>query len=205
MNLRKQIFERIYRTSPDVKSLPWHRAEPHDLLKQAIGSATTTGRALDLGCGEGVNSTYLAKMGFSVVGIDFIPAALTAARLEAERAGVDVEFVQADVLEYQSAEPFDLVVDSGCLHHISKRKHEHYRRRLYEWLAPGGSFVLVHFSSRPAVGWVPKGPNHLRRHQVEALFSELHLAAQDETHYDVPLPMGKMRAGVYWFTRPQAG
>ncbi len=204
MNVRQRIFERIYRTSPEVESLPWHRDEPHHLLKQAAAAAANPGRALDVGCGEGVSSTYLAKLGYSVVGIDFVTGALAAAQREAERAGVTVDFVLADVLDYRSTEPFDLVVDSGCLHNLPKRLHDRYRSRLYEWLAAGGSFVLVHFTHRPAIGWVPQGPNHLRRQQVETLFSELHISAYNETQYDVPLPMGKMRAGVYWFTRPVA-
>jgi hypothetical protein len=35
-----------------------------------------------------------------------------------------------------------------------------------------------------------------------ALFAPLELQASDEIHYDVPFPMGRMRAGVYWFSRP---
>ena len=95
------------------------------------------------------------------------------------------------------------MLDSGCLHHLPKAKVGAYRRRLDEWLAPGGDYVLVHFAHRPRVLWVPKGPNHLTRDEAVAFFAPLELRAYDEIAFDVPLPMGRMRAGVYWFSRPE--
>jgi hypothetical protein len=41
----------------------------------------------------------------------------------------------------------------------------------------------------------------MTRDQAVALFAPLELRGEDETHFDVPLPMGRMRAGVYWFSR----
>ncbi len=51
------------------------------------------------------------------------------------------------------------------------------------------------------MGWIPKGPKHLTRDQAERFFAPLELQASDEIHYDVPFPMGRMRAGVYWFSK----
>jgi hypothetical protein len=95
------------------------------------------------------------------------------------------------------------VLDSGCLHHLPRGKVGAYRIRLDEWLAPGGDYVLVHFAHRPRMFWVPKGPRHMTRDEAVKLFAPLELQAYDETHFDVPLPMGRMRAGVYWFSRPK--
>lgn len=202
MNLQQTVFARLYRRAPTVESLPWHREEPPALLQQAVQRRERPGRALDLGCGEGVYATYLAQQGYDVVGIDFVPAALAAARQRAEQAGVEVTLHEGDVVAYEPSAPFDLVLDSGCLHHLPREKISAYRRRLDEWLVPGGDYVLVHFTNRPRVLWVPKGPRHLTREQAVALFAPLELQAEDETHFDVPFPMGRMRAGVYWFTRP---
>lgn len=94
------------------------------------------------------------------------------------------------------------MLDSGCLHHLPKGKVSRYRARLDEWLAPGGDYVLVHFVHRPRVLWIPKGPKHMTRDETVELFAPLQLRAYEETHFDVPLPMGRMRAGVYWFSRP---
>ena len=196
------IFGRLYRKANSVEELPWHR-EPPALLEHALARRGRPGTALDVGCGQGVQGTYLAQQGYAVVGLDFVPAALEAARARAERAGVSVELRECDVVEYEAAAPFDVVLDSGCLHHLPKAKVPRYRQRLDEWLAPGGDFVLVHFAHRSRVP-IPKGPNHLTPDQAVALFAPLTLQASDEITFEVPLPMGPMLAGVYWFTRPNA-
>ena len=203
MNIQRMVFERLYRRAPSVETLPWHREHPPALLERAVAQRIRRGRALDLGCGEGVYAVYLALQGFSVVGIDFVPAALNAARTRAEQADVEVELREGDVVAYEAPSAFDVVLDSGCLHHLPKGKAGTYRARLDEWLAPGGDFVLVHFAHRPAVFWWPKGPRHMTREEAVAFFAPLKLQAYDETHFDVPFPMGRMRAGVYWFSRPK--
>jgi 2-polyprenyl-3-methyl-5-hydroxy-6-metoxy-1,4-benzoquinol methylase len=201
VNLQRTVFARLYRRAPSVESLPWHREQPPALLERAVAQRAARGRALDLGCGEGVYSVYLAQQGFSVVGIDFVPAALTAARSRAEQAGVEIDFREGDVVELEAPSPFDVVLDSGCLHHLPKAKVRAYRSRLDDWLAPGGDYVLVHFAHRPRALWIPKGPRHMTRDEAVALFAPLELRAYDETSFDVPFPMGRMRAGVYWFSR----
>jgi 2-polyprenyl-3-methyl-5-hydroxy-6-metoxy-1,4-benzoquinol methylase len=202
VNLQRTVFARLYRRAPSVESLPWHREQPPALLEQAVAGRTKRGRALDLGCGEGVYAVYLAQQGFSVVAVDFVPAALAAARTRAEQAGVEVEFLEGDVVDYEPPSAFDVVLDSGCLHHLPKGRAGAYRTRLDEWLAPGGDYVLVHFAHRPRALWIPKGPKHMTRDQAVALFAPLELQAYDETYFDVPFPIGRMRAGVYWFTGP---
>ena len=78
-------------------------------------------RAIDLGCGEGAVSVYLAEHGFQTVGVDFSGAALRLARQAARRAGIDdgrLRFVQADLAapSIPGVEgPFDLLVDYGTL------------------------------------------------------------------------------------------
>ena len=202
MNVQRTVFARLYRRAPAVESLPWHRERPPALLERAVGQRATRGRALDLGCGEGTHAVYLAQQGFSVVGVDFVPAALAATRARAQQAGVDVDLQEGDVVEYEARSPFDVVLDSGCLHHLPGAKRKTYRHRLDQWLAPGGDYVLVHFAHRPRAFWIPGGPKHMTRDQAVAFFAPLELRADDETHFDVPFPMGRMRAGVYWFSRP---
>jgi SAM-dependent methyltransferase len=68
------------------------------------------GRALDVGCGEGGDATWLAQRGWTVTAIDVSDVAVSRAREAAERAGVTVEWVTGDVLETPfPAQSFDLV------------------------------------------------------------------------------------------------
>jgi SAM-dependent methyltransferase len=69
------------------------------------------GRALDLACGEGQNSCWLAALGWKVTGVDFSEVAIARARERADRERLDAEFVCADLLEYVPAPgAFDLVL-----------------------------------------------------------------------------------------------
>jgi SAM-dependent methyltransferase len=71
----------------------------------------TPGRALDLACGEGRNAVWLATQGWQVTGVDFSETALAKAGGLARANGVDVEFVQADLLDYRpQPRAFDLVL-----------------------------------------------------------------------------------------------
>src|SRR6185369_4409887 len=134
MSFPQRLFAGVYRRANRLEDLPWHREEPPSLLRRVVEARSKGGRALDLGCGEGVASTYLAQNGYSVVGVDFVPAAIELAKDRVRSAGVNVDFVQADVTEYEAAEPFDLVLDSGCLHGIVGAKRRTYRAKLDRWL-----------------------------------------------------------------------
>jgi SAM-dependent methyltransferase len=202
VTLRQKIFATMYKRASDPSTLPWHREEPPPLLLRALEQRGKPARALDVGCGEGVYAAYLARQGWSVVGVDFVPAALELARARAQAEGVEVQLQHADVLEYDPPGGFGLVLDSGCLHHLGASKHAAYRARLDRWLLPGGDFVLVHFLKRHALDWRPAGPRRVRKEDIVSLFAPMRLEAYDETRFALPFPMGPVGvAGVYWFKK----
>jgi 2-polyprenyl-3-methyl-5-hydroxy-6-metoxy-1,4-benzoquinol methylase len=85
-------------------------AEPNRFLVTEVASLSP-GRALDLACGSGRNAVWLAAQGWTVTGVDFSEVALAQARALAADRGVEVEWVEGDLLEWRSAErAYDLVV-----------------------------------------------------------------------------------------------
>jgi SAM-dependent methyltransferase len=74
------------------------------------------GRALDLGAGEGRNAIWLAGLGWQVTAVDFAAVAVDRARLLAERRGVTVDWVVADLRDYQPAPGFFDAVVVAYLH-----------------------------------------------------------------------------------------
>ena len=99
------------------------------------------GRALDLGTGEGRNAIWLAEHGWRVTAVDFSPVGLAGgARLAAPR-GVTVDWVTADLREYQPPEAFDLVL-VAYLHLLPAERSEALRRAAGV-LAPGGTLLVV--------------------------------------------------------------
>jgi SAM-dependent methyltransferase len=100
------------------------------------------GRALDLACGEGQNAIWLASLGWDVVGVDYSEVAIAKARARADRDGVDVDFVCADLVSYlPDTGAFDLVLVLYL--HIAAEQRRVVLDRAAAALAPGGTFVFV--------------------------------------------------------------
>lgn len=72
-------------------------ADPNRFVAEAFGEVEPRGRALDLACGEGRNTIWLAERGWKVTGVDFSRVAIERARRLAARRGVEVTFIEADV------------------------------------------------------------------------------------------------------------
>jgi len=86
-------------------------AEPNRFVAAELEGRAPQGRALDLACGEGRNSIWLAEQGWTVTAVDFSDVAIERAREFAEGRSVDVEWLRADLASYEPpAEAFQLVL-----------------------------------------------------------------------------------------------
>src|SRR6202007_2011740 len=97
---------------------PWNIGEPQPELAALIAAGKFRSDVLDAGCGYAELSLALAAEGYTVVGIDLTPTAITAATKAAEARGLSTgSFVQADITSFTgyppgSEERFSTVVDS---------------------------------------------------------------------------------------------
>lgn len=124
---------------------PWDTGISPPELK-AFLQTHPPGRALDLGCGTGVNAITLAQAGWEVIGVDFVPQAIRRARQKARQAGVPVDFRLEDVTQLHSIHgTFDLILDIGCFHSLTPAGKQAVSRRLSELLKPGGTFLMYGF------------------------------------------------------------
>jgi 2-polyprenyl-3-methyl-5-hydroxy-6-metoxy-1,4-benzoquinol methylase len=192
----KMVMNSMYEKATRPEDLAWHSEEPTKLLDDAVSAVLATrngrARALDLGCGAGIHSAYLARKGFEVTGIDLIPKAIELAATHAEAQGLDVDFVAADLLEWSAGRPFDLVLDSGCLHSLIHGSVALYKERLVSLIAPGGEYVLCHWGKRHAFDWRPIGPRRRAADDLAAVFAPelVEIARHEEVMTDVPMPFG---------------
>lgn len=114
---------------------------PNQLLVEQV-SGVKPGRALDLATGEGRNAVWLAEQGWKVTAVDFSRVALERGAAIAQRAGVDVEWVQADLTQYRpAAAAFDLVVIL-YLHLAPAARHAVLEQAVLA-LRPGGRLLIV--------------------------------------------------------------
>jgi len=202
--LIRQAQEMMYRRAKAPGDLPWHREEPDRLLVKALDARAAPGRALDLGCGTGVMSAFMAKRGWQVTGLDFIPQAIAFAQARAQADGVAVDLVCADLLAWTPPRRYDLVLDSGCLHSLIGGSTERYKERLLAALAHGGDYVLGHWGRRHALDWRPVGPRRRTRAALTALLApELVPVEHEEVLMTgIPLPFGPTVLGLgLWFRR----
>jgi ubiquinone/menaquinone biosynthesis C-methylase UbiE len=70
--------------------------------REEEGREPPYGPALDLGCGSGIWAVQLARRGWQVTGVDFVPKALRRARSRAEEAGVELRLLEGDVKTLQA-------------------------------------------------------------------------------------------------------
>lgn len=72
-------------------------------------------RALDIACGEGRNSVFLARHGFSVTALDISDVGLEKGVRRAGQEGVTIDFQRVDLEEYRFTDTFDLIINFNFL------------------------------------------------------------------------------------------
>jgi 2-polyprenyl-3-methyl-5-hydroxy-6-metoxy-1,4-benzoquinol methylase len=120
------------------------------LKSQNIG-----GTVLDVGCGNGRNSVAFAKNNFKVYGIDLSTSAINLAKKNAKEEGVNINCTVGSVFDLSYDDnSFEVLVDSGCLHHLRKSEWKSYLRNILRVLKKDGYYFLLCFSKNS--GYVPK-------------------------------------------------
>ncbi len=167
-------FDRFRSAYASADPPPWDSGIVPPEVRALVESADplTPGLALDVGCGTGVSSVYLAANGWQVTGVDWVEAALTRAQARALAAGLlpdNPRFARADAgaPEFLPAHPaLALWLDIGCLHGFSPAARAHYAAHAARLVAPGGVLLLYAFG--PAV--LDGQTGGLTQADVEALF-----------------------------------
>ncbi len=124
--------------------VPWDHADPPPEVLAYVPTLPP-GRALDLGCGYGRATLFIAGLGWQVDGVDFVPAAVREARARAEAAGLAdrARFHEGNIAHLDFlAGPYDLALDVGSMHSLSQAELRGYHAGLLRLLAPGGVYLL---------------------------------------------------------------
>ena len=165
---------------PDGPMRPLHRLNPLRLawIKQAIAarfgrdmesaSALTGLRVLDVGCGAGLVTEPIARMGADAVGIDPTGAAIEAAKLHAAEMDLDIDYRAATAEDLAaSGERFDLVLALEVVEHVTDVPA--FVATCGSLLKPGGlmiastinrtmkAYLLAIVGAEYVLRWLPRG------------------------------------------------
>jgi 2-polyprenyl-3-methyl-5-hydroxy-6-metoxy-1,4-benzoquinol methylase len=117
--------EKIPWNDPDFsqRMLQEHLSQEHDAASRRLRTiddqvewihtqilSGKRGRVLDLGCGPGLYTSRLAKLGHTCTGIDFSPASIHYAREHAETEKLTCHYIQKDIREADYGEGYDLIM-----------------------------------------------------------------------------------------------
>jgi SAM-dependent methyltransferase len=188
--MRRASFERMYRSGHARWDTGVTPPEVVALIDREPG--LRPGRALDLGCGTGTNALYLASLGWVVVGVDFSPLAIDAARGKLrDRPDAPVSFIAGDVTRLPAAGvtgPFDFVLDIGCFHSVSPKRRRAYVEGVSDLTDPGA--ILLMFAFGPALRTPGRHPT--REGEIRRRFGRAFEVLEVE--------LGTTPLGAAWFT-----
>ena len=154
--------------------IPWDDDLPPPELMTLV-EEMTAGRALDLGCGYGRSTIYLARHGWDVDGVDFVPQAIQVAGERAAEAGVadHTRFHAASVADLTFLEgAYDLALDIGCMHAMSETELTSYREGLLRLLPDGAVYLLFAHLRGADDADEEDGPRWIEEETLLALFTE---------------------------------
>lgn len=152
-------------------------------------------RMLDIGCGGGILSEPLARLGADVVGADPAAANIDVASRHAEQAGLPIDYraTTAEALA-DAGERFDVVLAMEVVEHVADV--DLFVRRCGEMVKPGGmmvaatlnrtvkSFALAIVGAEYVLRWLPRGTHRWDKFvtpdELEAAMSRAHLRVVDE-------------------------
>ena len=165
--------------------------EPNAALVETT-TGMAPGRALDLGCGEGADSVWLAGQGWQVTAVDISATAIRRARtLAATRSGAEAQitWLVEDLATWEPTGTFELV--SSCfLHSPVGLPRGEVLRRAATHVAPAGHLLVVAHAEAPP--WARE--RHHDEHAFPGPAEELDSLALDSKEWEVTVSEVRTRA-----------
>jgi len=118
-------------------------APPEIAEAVASGWLPLSGKVLDIGCGLGEIAAWFAQRGYDALGVDIAPSAVRQAKAVHAALPHPPKFLAVDLsVDVPPGGPFDILIDRGCLHNISKRFVPDFVRCIAAASAPQARMLL---------------------------------------------------------------
>lgn len=184
----------------------WDTFDTDRVLAELIEgpSALAPGSALDLGCGTGRNSVYLARHGWEVTGVDLVGHAIAQARKRAAAQEVPARLIQGDVTrlgELGVGDGYTLLLDFGCYHSLPVARRDAYAAAVPQVAAPGATLWMWGLGTRPRAGVGVTADELRSRFRDWQLVSADPVPGQELRAITCRLPLAQRPARAFMTTR----
>lgn len=152
---------------------------------------------LDVGCGAGLASEWLARRGARVTGLDAAGAALDAARAHAAASGVAVDYREGRP-EDMCGQTFDAVIALEVIEHVPPEERGNFCAALARLVRPGGAVVLSTLNRTPRA-WITA------KLAAEYLLRWLPVGTHDWRLFPRPAETAALLRGAGLFVEDMAG
>ncbi|MEM6899022.1 MAG: bifunctional 2-polyprenyl-6-hydroxyphenol methylase/3-demethylubiquinol 3-O-methyltransferase UbiG [Pseudomonadota bacterium] len=190
----KGKFRPLHKFNPTRLSFIRDRAEQHFGLDRSARQPLKGLRLLDIGCGGGLVSEPMARLGASVTGIDASEANIKTALTHAATSGLDIDYRAGTVegLLEAGEPPFDIVLNLEVVEHVANPAD--FLKTSANLVAPGGiiilatlnrtakAFALAIVGAEYVLGWLPRGTHEwnkfLKPEELAGPLSEAGMVAE---------------------------
>lgn len=131
-------YDKLYRETPNALGSPtqifvdFFRTYPN-----------AQAQVLDVGCGQGRDALFIARLGHHVVGVDMAANGIRDMAKVASAEGLNIDGIVADITRYHPAQNFDVILIDRTLHMLETEPRQVVLGRLLNHITPGGHVLIA--------------------------------------------------------------
>jgi len=130
-------YEQLYRETDHVLGAP-----TKEFVDFFAGYRKAEARVLDIGCGQGRDALFIARLGHSFTGVDHSPSGIADLIRDAKKEELQIRGEVADLRFYQTKRLYDVVVIDRTLHMLDSNVQSTVLTRLIPFVDNDG-FILI--------------------------------------------------------------